>query len=99
MSRSLNKMDHFCCRADCQVMRGESWPWTNVGCHFTHMIQLLLGASSQQGDHRVIQCNDSNAKLHQLRIRQWGALGLAFAEVHAFMMAAGRRATLVFPPG
>jgi hypothetical protein len=68
MASAFNQMNPLSGRTERPRMGNEPWPWSNVGSHVKHSIELLIGVLRQQRDHRVLECYDTNAKLRQLRI-------------------------------
>jgi hypothetical protein len=86
------------CRVNRQGMLGEARPWRNVGRHLTCKVELPIGCFCEQRDHQVFQCNDTNAKLHQLGVCQLRNFPLRVAWDLALLRTKRSRAALAVPP-
>ena len=64
MAGSINKIDHLGCRMDRQRMMGEARSWRDKSRHFASKIQLSIGCFREQRDHKILQRDHADAKLH-----------------------------------
>src|SRR6185437_14686463 len=75
MLRPLDEIDYLMGRPDRQRMLSESRPRKDVGGEFSREVELLFRCQREERDHHVLQCDDADAKMHQLGVRQLGDRG------------------------
>ena len=46
-------------------------PGENGRGNVAHQFQLLVRGIGQQGNHQILQCDDADLQLHQLRVGEW----------------------------
>ena len=68
---ALNQAQHLAGRSQRDRMRCAAFPWRDVVRHPSCQCQLLIWRLREQRDDEVLQRDHTDAKLRQLRIRQW----------------------------
>ena len=70
MNGALGEIDHVSGRVNGQRMLGKAGPWGDIACHFPSQPELFIRCCRKQGNHQILQCDDTDTQRHEFGIGQ-----------------------------
>ena len=76
MIGALHEIDHVGSRMNGQWMLGKAGSWGDIACHFASQSKLVIRCCRKQGNHQILQSDDTDTQRHEFGIgqfRDWSA--------------------------
>ena len=71
MNSAIHQIVHMGGRMNRQGMLGKAGAWRDIACHFTSQSELVVRRCCKQGDHQVLQRDDTDTQRHEFGIGQF----------------------------
>ena len=99
MIGALDEIDHVSGRMNRQRMLGKAGPWGDIACHFTSQSELVIRGCCKQGNHQILQRDDTDTQRHEFGIGQLRDCNSLGVERRIRGGPLGPRAAFVVPSG